>query len=71
MPGSNFMNETPIATKAPYGTAPKVPGLDELSSSSHMFVRSRTYDGCYIFLMKPSHLPMQVNDYLSRYIGLL
>ena len=28
MPGSNFMNETPIATKAPYGTAPKVPGLD-------------------------------------------
>lgn len=50
MPGSNFMNQTVIAMKAPYGIAPKVPGLDELSSSNDMFVMSRTYDGCYIFI---------------------
>ena len=50
------MNQTPVAMKAPYGTTPKVPGLDELSSSNDMFVMPRTYDGCYIFLMKPFSL---------------
>jgi hypothetical protein len=41
-PICNFMNQILIAIKAPYGIAPKVPGLDEASRSNDIFVMSRT-----------------------------